>query len=261
MGMPISAPGLISNPGQPQTAAMHYTSSVVVYTAMEKVECVVDGAPPGPNGRLFIVEVDDPTEVPYEAARFMLEHMTHTGVVRVDEIIETDARGKRTGVRYNVEKARAESMELGRQSDEMRWQRFISDMMEDYVSRRDGKNKVVPPPPAPILRIIERRGYKLSDYGINPVGFQDPTMVANQAIKDENSLLRQQMAKLQDQMAELLAMRRGDNANANIQETDPNEFGANGVGGASSTSVPGTQGRPSTPSRAARAGRIPGPGK
>lgn len=188
---------MLSNPGQPMTAAMHYGKTMVLYTAQEAVQAVVDGAPPGPNGRLFIVEVGDPTEVPWEAGRFILDHLGYTGVVKVDEIPVTNERGKKVGVEYNVEKAHADSLEAGRLHDEARWARFISDMMDDYVSRRDGKQKAVPQPPAPMQRIMERRGYKLSDYGIKPLGFEDPTVLANDAMKAENADLKARLARLE----------------------------------------------------------------
>jgi len=115
------------------TAGMYYGKTMVMYTAGDRVEAVVDGAPAGPAGRLFIVEVNDPTEVPWEAGRFMLEHLGYTGVVRVDEVEVRDERGRRTGTEYDIDKAQAESAAKLLAYDQLIWQQFISDMMEDYV--------------------------------------------------------------------------------------------------------------------------------
>jgi len=189
--------GMVPNPGLPMSAPMHYGKTMILYTAQEKVEAVVDGAPPGPNGRLFIVEVNDPTEVPWEAGRFILEHLAYTGVVKVDEIETRDAKGKRTGVEYDVEKAHAESLALGEQMDRVRWQRFVNDMMDDYVSRKDGKSKAVPQPPDSILRIMKRRGFKLDDYGIKPVGFEDPTAAENKALREQLAELSKRLTAME----------------------------------------------------------------
>jgi hypothetical protein len=222
----MASPGLIPNPGLPMTAGMYYGKTMVMYTAGDRVECVVDGAPVGPNGRLFIVEPEDPTEVPWEAGRFMLEHLGYTGVVRVDVIETRNARGHLTGTEYDVEKAHAESVEKSRLADQTIWQQYISDMMEDYVARRDGKNKAVPPPPRRITRIIERRGYKLADYGIKPIGFEDPVDVKTREMESENKTLKAQMAELQAQMKTLIQMQAG--GQRETQNAKDNENEANG---------------------------------
>lgn len=216
---------MLSNPGQPMTAAMHYGKTMVLYTAQESVQAVVDGAPPGPNGRLFIVEVGDPTEVPWEAGRFILDHLGYTGVVKVDELDVRNEKGKKVGVEYDVEKAHADSLEAGRVHDEARWARYISDMMDDYVSRKDGKQKAVPQPPAPMLRIMERRGYKLGDYGIKPLGFEDPVAQANQAMKAENDALRKQMADLLNRVNAM------EGKDVQTQAEVDNSTGNSGTGG------------------------------
>lgn len=213
-----SRAGVVPNPGLPMTAGMYYGKTMVLYTAGDKVEAVVDGAPVGPNGRLYVVEPNDPTEVPWEAGRFILEHLGYTGVVAVDVLETRNERNKLTGTEYDVEKAHAESEIKLEQSDQIIWRQFISDMMEDYVSRRDGKNKVVPPPPERINRIIKRRGYKLIDYGIKPVGFEDPNEVSNKAVMAENATLKTQMADLNSKMEALLAMQGGGQAQDTAEE-------------------------------------------
>lgn len=226
----MSSNVMISNPGLPMQASMHYGRTMVLYTAQEEVKCVVDGAPPGPNGRLFIVEVGDPTEVPWEAGRFILDHLGYTGVVRVDEIDVRNEKGKKTGVEYDLEKAHADSLAAGKVHDESRWARFISDMMDDYVNRRDGKQKAVPQPPAPIMRLMERRGYKLGDYRIKPIGFEDPTVVANQAMKDENEALKKQMADLLNRVQAM------EGANVPKKEEGSADTGKSGRGSGTSSS-------------------------
>lgn len=195
--------GALANPGLPMTASMHYTSTMVLYTAMDEVRCVVDGAPPGPNGRLFIVPPNKPTKVPYIAGKFILEHLAYTGVVRVEEVEEE------LGITYLVDEARESSLALGKEQDGLIWRQYISDMMDDYIARRDGKNKVPPPPPQRILNIINRRGYKLSDYGIKPLGFQDPVDVESARIKQENASMKLQLADLNSKFETLIRMQTG----------------------------------------------------
>lgn len=199
----MSANHIISNPGQPMTAAMHYGRTMILYTAMERIATVVDGAPPGPTGRLFIVDIDEPTEVPWEAGRFILEHLAYTGVVQVEETVTVDDKGRRRGTDYDLEGARQRSLELCKRFDQERWTRFVNDMMTDYVSRKDGKQLAVPAPPAAILAIMERRGYKLQDYGIKPMGFEDPNATSHVQIKEENATLRKELAALTKRMNKL----------------------------------------------------------
>src|SRR6266852_2404952 len=124
MGTPAMT-GLVPNPGLPMTAAMNYGKTMVLYTAGDKVEAVVDGAPVGPMGRLFIVEPNDPAEVPWEAGRFILEHLGYTGVVKVDEIVTIDAKGRRTGIEYDTDKAHQESEQKLLMFDQQIWQQFV----------------------------------------------------------------------------------------------------------------------------------------
>ena len=166
-------------PGAAVVAA-HYGEMVVLYSEAERVEVVVDGAPPQENGRLFIVEPGKPKKVPYEAARFILEHLGYTGVVKVD-VIESEG-----GTKYDLAKAKADSMAKLVQADDLRFKAWISGVIEDYVKR----SKPVPAPEGAILRIIERRKYDLKKYGIVPIGWAEADKI------DEVAELRAQVARL-----------------------------------------------------------------
>src|SRR5215471_3904203 len=157
--------GMVSNPGLPMTAGLHYTEFVIMYTACDEVCCTVDGAPPGKDGRKFTIPINKPVRVPWLAGKFMLDHYGYTGGVQVREIEQTDEDGNVIGVTYDTESARAESLAKGVEQDQIRWQRFVTDMVEDFVKR----SKTVPPPPEAIVKIIERRGYKMQDFGIKPI--------------------------------------------------------------------------------------------
>lgn len=177
---------MATNPGAPVVAA-HFGDTMVLYSEHERVEAVVDGAPPRENGRLFVVEPGKPTKVPYEAGRFMLEHLGYTGVVRVN-ITESD-----TGTTYDVKTARKESDAKLAEQDHLRFQRWVSSMVEDYVKR----SKPVPAPDDAIQRVIDRRGYDLKKYGIVPIGWAESEKV------DEAQVLREQVAKLTQQVQQL----------------------------------------------------------
>lgn len=210
----------VSNPGLPMTAPLHYSSTVVLYTAVDPIEVIVDGAPPGPNGRLFKIPTGKPVKVPHEAGRFIIEHLGYTGVVRVREEEQKDKDGNVIGITYDVESAKIESLEKTKQMDEVRWHQFISDMVEDFVK----KNKPVPPPPEAINRIIKRRGYRMQDFGVKPIGFKDPVDEMNAARDAENKELKDQVADLNSKLNLLLkqqAMKEGagndDGKDANVQ--------------------------------------------
>lgn len=149
-------------PGAAVVAA-HYGEQVVLYSEAERVECVVDGAPPAENGRLFIIEPGKPKKVPHEAARFILDHLGYTGVVRVD-VVDSD-----TGSKYDLVKAKQESLAKLEAADDMRFKAWLSGVIEDYVKR----SKPVPQPDEAIMRIITRRGYDLKKYGIVPIGWAE----------------------------------------------------------------------------------------
>ncbi len=169
-----------------------YGNRMVLYTAGDPVECVVDGAPPGPNGRLFKITPNKPQQVPYEAGRFILEHLAYTGVVRVNET-ETD-----TGIEYDVDGAKSESLRLLGQMDKSRFDQYCRDCVSDYIANPKGSKPVPEPSPA-ILAIIERRGWQdvLKSRGIIPLGWEAPAK-ADPAVAD----LQRQLAQLREQLAE-----------------------------------------------------------
>jgi hypothetical protein len=174
--------------------AKHYGEAMVLYSAIEKVAAVVDGAPVGKNGRLFIVEPEKPVKVPYEAGRFILEHYAYLGVVRVDEE-ETE-----TGITYHVDKAKTESLALTQQMDDQRFNQYVSDVVTDYLNQK----KPAPRTPAVIQKIIERRGYDLKRYGIFPLGEKESEQLAKMAtLEADNKAKDEKLQTLQRQMAEL----------------------------------------------------------
>jgi hypothetical protein len=181
-------------PGQATIPKM-FGEAMVLFTAGDRVEAVVDGAPVGPRGRLYVVEPNKPTKVPYEAGRFILEHLGYTGVVRVNET-ETD-----TGVSYDIESAKAESLTKLEAEDKAAFKRYISDAVEDFVKR----NKPVPQPDERILKIIQRRGYDLKQFGIVPIGWATPEDDKVVAMQSENAELKKSLEALQSQMAAFIA--------------------------------------------------------
>jgi hypothetical protein len=167
-----------------------FGQAMVLFTAGDRVEAVVDGAPAGPNGRLFIIEPNKAHKVPYEAGRFILEHLPYTGVVRVEET-ESD-----TGTTYDIEKAKQESLALLAQEDKRRFDQYVRDCVSDYIANPKGA-KPVPAPSGPILAIIKRRGYDLKSYGIVPLGWETPDKDGGvTALAAENAALKQSLADL-----------------------------------------------------------------
>jgi hypothetical protein len=185
---------LATIPGAPVIAA-HFGETMVLYSEGERVEAVVDGAPPGDTGRLFVVEPGKPKKVPYEAGRFMLDHLGYTGVVRVN-VTESDS-----GTTYDIANAKVESIAKLAQGDEMRFKYWLAGVVDDYVKR----NKPVPQPEESIMRIIERRGYDLKNYGIVPIGW------AEKEKGGEMDALRAQVAEL---TAKLNALTKGKSKDA-----------------------------------------------
>ena len=181
--------------------AKHYGEAMVLYSAVNRVEAVVDGAPVGPNGRLFIIEKGKAMKLPYEAGRFILDHLAYKGVVRVDEQ-ETE-----TGVSYDMEKAKEESLALTATEDDKRFQRYIQDVVTDYLNHK----KPAPQTPAAIQEIIDRRGYDLTKYGIFPLGQketenQQKLAALTQESKDKDAELlkmREQLTDLANTVAKL----------------------------------------------------------
>ncbi len=181
--------------------AKHYGEAMVLYSAVNRVEAVVDGAPVGPNGRLFIIEKGKAMKLPYEAGRFILDHLAYKGVVRVDEQ-ETE-----TGVSYDMEKAKEESLALTATEDDKRFQRYIQDVVTDYLNQK----KPAPQTPRAIQEIIDRRGYDLTKYGIFPLGQketenQQKLAALTQESKDKDAELlkmREQLTDLANTVAKL----------------------------------------------------------
>jgi len=167
-----------------------YGERMVLYTSGDPVECIVDGAPVGPNGRLFKIQPGKAQQVPYEAGRFILEHLAYTGVVRVDEK-ETE-----TGIEYDVEGAKHASLALLETMDRTRFEQYCRDCVSDYIAHPNGA-KPVPQPPAPILAILKRRGWDLKSRGIIPIGWEVPA-------KDDPRVddLTRQIAQLRELLAE-----------------------------------------------------------
>lgn len=164
-----------------------YGERMVLFTAGDPVECVVDGAPPGPNGRLFQIKPNKPQQVPYEAGRFILEHLAYTGVVRVREK-QTD-----TGVEYDIDGAKEDSLALLAAMDQKIFNDYVSGVVTDYIQQK----KPVPQPAPRVLAIIKRRGYDLKRFGIIPIGWEEPQ-------KDDPRIadLTRQLAQLREQLAD-----------------------------------------------------------
>jgi hypothetical protein len=181
-------------PGTPVVMA-HYGESMVLYSAGLRVEAEVSGAPPvlddpkgDPDkhtGRTFVIPVGKATKVPYEAGRFILDHLGYTGVVRVD------VKESESGTKYDIEKAKRESEEKLKRGDEIMFKSWLTGVIDDFVKR----NKPVPAPEGNVLAIIERRGYDLRKYGITPIGWGE------KAADDEKAELKKQIADLQAQVA------------------------------------------------------------
>jgi hypothetical protein len=166
-----------------------------LYSHSERVAATVDGAPPGPAGRLFIVEPGVVTKVPDEAGRFILAHLAYTGAVKVNEI-ESE-----TGVQFDKEQAIEDSLHALEEQDQVRFQTYIQNMVKDYVER----NRPVPPPSESILRLIERRGYDLKKFGIVPIGWEAPDKDERVAqLESENATLKAAMADLNSKLDVLL---------------------------------------------------------
>jgi hypothetical protein len=184
-------------PGQ-LVQATHYRDYMILYTEGEPAECVVDGAPPGPNGRLFTVEPGKPVKVPWEAGRFILEHLAYTGVVRVNEVDNPDG----TGTSYDIPTARTESLALFEREDGRRWKDYVEYCIMDKMNNK----KAVPATPDTIKRLMVRRNYRLSDYGIAPVGEIQPMDSGLATLKAENASLQVQLKEQGEKLNKLLRM-------------------------------------------------------
>lgn len=171
--------------------AQRYHDYQWLYTAGDEVVAVVDGAPPGPEGRKFTVTPGKAVKVPWEAGRFILEHLGYTGVVKVNETDRPDG----TGTDLDIEAAKTESMAKFEESDARRWADHIRYCIDDKINNK----RAVPETPDAIKRIIARRGYRLSDYGITPVGELAPRDSALEAMQKQIAELT---AKLKDALGE-----------------------------------------------------------
>jgi hypothetical protein len=165
--------------------------SMVLYS-LDGVSVVVDGAPPGPNGRLYIIPAGKPIKVPFEVGRFLLEdgRFPYTDVVRVAET-ESD-----TGITYDVEGAKKDALSKSELADDLAFKNYVSGAVADFVKN----NKPVPQPPEQILKIMERRGFRLEQYGISPIGWKKPEDAKVAAMAQENSALKQQMDEMRKRL-------------------------------------------------------------
>lgn len=186
--------------------AQHYHDYMILYTEGESVQAVVDGAPPGPNGRLFTVETGKAIKVPYEAGRFILDHLAYTGVVRVKETDKPDG----TGTEFDLVTARAESLAKFEEEDARRWRDYVEYCLTDKLDKR----KAIPATPDSIKRIIARRGYRPSDFGIAPVGEAQPKDKAVEEltalVKAQESQIAALTSKLNEALGEPVEVSAGD---------------------------------------------------
>jgi hypothetical protein len=175
-----------------------YKDYMILYTAGDVVNAVVDGSPVGPTGRLFTVNPNVPAKVPYEAGRFILDHLAYTGVVRVNESLKEDG----SGTKYDIDTAKEESLEKFKESDERRWRDYVTYCIDDKVNQK----RAVPSTPDSIRAIMERRGYRLSDYGINPVGEIQPVDAKNvelmKLVGEQSKQIAALTARLDDALGE-----------------------------------------------------------
>lgn len=132
------------------------------YMGSAIVAMVVNGAPPGPLGRLFVCPPNEVTEVPDIAGREMIIHLSHYGVVAVK------TTKTRQGIEFDEMTAKSESLQILEGEDRNRFMTYINSAIEDRVS----KGKIVPPPPPGMVDIMHRRGWKVEDYGIRPIGME-----------------------------------------------------------------------------------------
>jgi hypothetical protein len=178
--------------------AQRYHDYMWIYTSGEPILTTVDGAPPGPRGRLWGCDVTDKAvKVPYEAGRYLIEHCGYSGVVRVDETERADG----TGTDLDLAKAKAESMAKFEEEDSRRWREHVEYCITDKINNK----KAVPATPDTIKRIMTRRGYRLNDFGIVPVGEMQPADTRVQALQEANESLMAQLKAQGDTIARLAA--------------------------------------------------------
>lgn len=184
-------------PGQ-IVQAQNYNSYMILYTEGEEAVAVVDGAPPGPEGRKFTIPTGKAVKVPFEAGRFLLEHLSYTGVVRVNETEKADG----TGTEFDIAGAKVASLALFASQDERRWREYVEYCINDKINNK----RVVPATPDTIKRLIARRGYRLTDYGIAPVGEPQPMDTDVAALQAQNLQLQAQLKEQGEKLAKLLEL-------------------------------------------------------
>jgi hypothetical protein len=168
------------------------------YNGSEEIAMVVDGSPVGPLGRLFIVPQDEVVEVPDIAGNELIRHKGYLGVVKVTLI------KSKTELRFDLEKARQESLAIIEASDRRRFEAYVDGVVTDRTS----KGKIPKPTPPALLDVMHRRGYTLEAYGIRTVGSQE---------QDKDS----KISNLQNQLDEMKALLRS--AMAGSIRTEPEE--------------------------------------
>jgi hypothetical protein len=131
-----------------------------MYPGPHVVAMVVDGAPVGENGRLFIVPPEEVVEVNDIAGRELISKMPHYGVV------EVHTKRTKTSMEFLLDDAREASDRLIEVHDKLRFEGFI----DGQVTDRTSKGKVSQAPPPEIREIMHRRNYTLEAYGLNAVG-------------------------------------------------------------------------------------------
>jgi hypothetical protein len=183
----------MANLGMYQGVGFVYTA----YDGPDIVAMTVDGAPPGPLGRLFIVPPDEVTEMPEVAVRELTRHLSYYGVVEVKTIKQ------KYSIDFDIPNARIESLALIEQMDKMRFEMYVNDVITDRVS----KNKIVPPPPPQIKQIMNRRGWNLEAYGIKPMGAledkrDEALAAANMKILQLERLIKQALGRDVIELAE-----------------------------------------------------------
>lgn len=193
----MATPASVTLPGQTVTPS-RYQDYMILYTEGDEVVAVVDGAPPGPDGRKFTVTPGKAIKVPWEAGRFILEHLAYTGVVRVRETDKADG----TGTEYDIESAKAESLAAFEVADEKRWAAYVEYCVTDKINNK----KAVPATPDSIKALIKRRGYRLSEFGITPVGESAP---ADNRIAELTKLVADLKAQLDDALGNTPPAKKG----------------------------------------------------
>jgi len=185
--------GALVLPGQ-AVIPKNYGESIVLFST-EGFECVIDGAPVGQHGRLYKIPAGKAIKVPFEVGRYLLDTQSFPFI----DVVRVHEEEQESGIVYDIDGAKADSLARLVQADDLAFKQYVQGAVEDFVKR----NKPVPQPPDKIIRIMERRGFKLEQYGIVPIGWKTAENKQLTAVSDENATLKQQLASQQDQMAEM----------------------------------------------------------